>query len=435
MRRALALFFLAAFCLPAQDLPPGVLALSRIRERVRLAVGRLPDCTCVETVDRYWKPARREMKLTDRVVLQVLFSGDKEMFASPGDTHWDANPAAFLASGMMGSGLFALDLKVVFVNNQALIVYKGDEPLAGRSVPRYDFHSSSMMSGYTVHHLGSSATVALRGSFWADPETYDPLRMEFHAEEMPDALGYAALSTSIDYDRVLIGGNSVLLPGAADLRATGADGEAKWNHIEFTHCQAFHANSALRFGDDEVAPASRAAVAPAPPLEERALPPELRIVVALNAPLGDRATVGSLVEGRVASSVMQKGKVLIPDGALVKGRVRRMERYSDAGNYFIVGLEFTDIETLSARYRFYAELQDADRSEGVETRFSTARVEAGRFSDTSPGADWSRTDRVTISIHEVPGVGTFFVHGSRFSLPQGFKTIWKTQPYPRSARP
>ena len=56
MRRAPALFLLAVVCLPAQDLPPGVLALSHIRARVRQTVDRLPDCTCVETVDRFRKP-------------------------------------------------------------------------------------------------------------------------------------------------------------------------------------------------------------------------------------------------------------------------------------------------------------------------------------------------------------------------------------------
>jgi hypothetical protein len=48
---------------------------------------------------------------------------------------------------------------------------------------------------------------------------------------------------------------------------------------------------------------------------------------------------------------------------------------------------------------------------------------------------WSKTDRVRIFTQEVPGVGTFFVRGSHFSLPPGFQTVWKTQLDPRSAHP
>jgi hypothetical protein len=36
---------------------------------------------------------------------------------------------------------------------------------------------------------------------------------------------------------------------------------------------------------------------------------------------------------------------------------------------------------------------------------------------------------------ELPGVGTFFVRGSSFSLPPGFKTMWKTELYPLPAAP
>src|ERR1035438_1395472 len=113
MRRALALLFLAVFGLPAQDLPPGILTLARIRTRVGQKLDKLPDCACVEPVDRSWKPAGKEIKPVDRVVLQVLFSGGEELFAAPGDTRWEANPSDLLASGLMGNGLFALDLKII----------------------------------------------------------------------------------------------------------------------------------------------------------------------------------------------------------------------------------------------------------------------------------------------------------------------------------
>ena len=147
----------------------------------------------------------------------------------------------------------------------------------------------------------------------------------------------------------------------------------------------------------------------------------------MSTPLDDRATVGSLIQGKLAGSVTQKGKVLVPDGALVEGHIRRLERYSDAGDYFIVALEFTRLETPGGNLRFYAELQDVDRGEGVEMVLSnTTRVERGGTNTVT----WENTYSQRIWTHEVPGVGTFFVRGSSFSLPPGFKTVWKTQRYP-----
>ena len=436
MRRALPLLFLAVFSLSAQPLPPEVLTLARIRDRARQAVERLPDCTCVETVARFRKPAGKELKPVDRAVLQILFSGGKELFASPGDTHWETNPFAFLTSGMMGNGIFALHLKAVLVNNQAIIRYKGDESPNGRREARYDFHISRMASGFTVQHAGVSGVVAERGSFWADPETYDLRRLEFHAEEIPPELLYADIFTAIDYDRVRIGESDVLLPRAADVRTIGVDGEENRNLIEFTHCQGFHAESTLVFGAprDAMPAASPAATQPKPAGAEGTLPPALLIAVALSTPLDDHAAVGSLIQGKVVGGVMQKEKVLVPDGAPVVGRIRRLERYSDAGDYFIVALEFTRVETPGGTLRFYADLQDVDRRGGAEmVLVNTTRVERGESGSAAVTLDNAYSQRIWTQ--ELPGVGTFFVRGSSFSLPPGFKTTWKTELYPLPAAP
>jgi hypothetical protein len=441
MRRSISLLFLAAFFLPAQDLPPEVLTLARIRDRVREAVERLPDCTCVETVARFRKPAGKQTKPLDRAVLQVLFSGGKELFAFPGDTRWEASPFTFLTSGMMSNGLFALHLKAIFLDSRPIIRYKGGESPTGRREARYDFHISRMASGYTIQRGGASGVVAMRGSFWADPETYDLRRLEFHADEIPPELLYADISTTIEYNRVRIGERDVLLPQTADVRTAGVDGVENRNLIEFTHCQGFHAESTVAFGAprDAAPAAGPAARPPQPAAADGTLPPELRIAVALSTPLDDRAAVGALIQGKVVSSVTEKGKVLVPEGALVEGRIRRLERYSDAGDYFIVALEFTRLQTPGGNLRFYADLQDVDRRDGVDMVLNnTTRVERGGFQSAGQRLNsvaWDNMSSQRIWTREVPGVGTFFVRGSSFSLPPGFKTVWKTQLYPLSAAP
>jgi len=298
-----------------------------------------------------------------------------------------------------------------------------------------------MASGYTIQHGGVSGVVAMRGSFWADPGTYDLRRLEFHADEIPPDLLYADISTTIYYNRLRIGESDVLLPQTADVRTTGMDGEESRDLIEFTHCQGFHAESTLVFGAarDTAPAAGPAATPPQPAAAEGKLPPDLRIAVALSTPLDDRATVGSLIQGKVVGSVTQKGKLLVPDGAPVEGRIRRLERYSDAGDYFIVALEFMRLETPGGTLRFYADLQDVDHREGVDmVLVNTTRVESGGFQPARQRINsvaWDNAYRQQIWTREVPGVGTFFVRGSSFSLPPGFKTMWKTQLYPLPASP
>lgn len=439
MRRALLWVFIAALSLTAQDLlPRDVLMLARIRDRVRQALDRLPDCTCIETVARFHRPAGKELKPLDRVVFQILFSGSQELFASPGDSNWQTEPGAFVGSGMIGNGLFALHLRSIFLDNQSVIKYHGVEFSAGREEARYDFSISRMLSGYRVSHINVSGIVGMRGSFWADPETYDLRRVEIHAEEIPPELLYTDVLTSIKYERVRIGESDILLPQAAELDTVDTLGEENRDAIEFTHCQGFHTESSVNFGSADEKPFAVAPAPPRAPVAEGALPADLRVAVALAAPLDDGQDVGSVIEGKVTGNVSLKGRVLIPAGAQVKGRIRRLEHYSEDGGYYIVALEFTRIELPESNLRFYAGLQDLDRTNGAEMTFSNTNVE-GSGVWTSPrkppsdGPNWSKTHIVRVRTTDVPGVGTFFVRGSHLQLPAGFKTIWKTQTYPRPA--
>jgi hypothetical protein len=430
MRRALVSLLISALSLAAQDLlPRDVLMLARIRTRVREALDRLPDCTCIETVARFHSQGGKEPKRLDNVVFQVLFSGGKELFASPGDVRWETDPGPFVSTGLIGNGLFALHLRSIFLNNQSIIKFHGMETRGGREEAHYDFAISRMMSGYSVHRGQAAAVVAESGSFWADPQTYDIQHVEFHADDMPPELMFSEVATAIDYGRVRVGERDLLLPQTADLRTVDSDGVEDHDLIEFTHCQGFHTESSVNFGEVDATPAAAAAIArPAPPMEG-ILPPDLGVTVALTAAIDNQAAVGSLVEGKVVNNVVQKGKVLLRAGALVKGRIRRLEHYSEDGGYFILALEFTDVEVPDKNLRFYAELQDLDRTNGAEMTFSTTKVQEGG----TMNLNWYNRTTVHVWTHDVPGVGTFFVRGSHFQLPPGFKTVWKTQLYSRPA--
>jgi hypothetical protein len=387
-------------------LPPGVLLLSRIKRHVREQVERLPDYTCLETAVRYRNRGARPI---DVVMLEVLNAGTKELYGSPGARDFSSeNPSAFTAGGMTGTGTFGLHLRTLFVNDNAMFTYRGEEEVGGRPAVRYDYRVPQLMSGFTIHRAYARGVVGMKGSFWADPKTLGLLWLEVEADEIPERLDLLSATERIEYEPMRIGDRDIVLPQSAELRMVDADGTESRNLVEFTHCRSFSAETKIRF--DEPAPLVWESAAAAKAAERGAIPAGLMVTIALWTPLNGHEPVGALIEGRVAAGVRQKGKVVIPEGAVVRGRLRRMEAQD---GYFMVGLEYDEIEIGGAPSRFYGNVQEVEKpakfmlrgpATGARRRVLTEEIYAGY----------------------VPGVALFLVDGKELSLARGFKTVWRT---------
>jgi hypothetical protein len=419
------------FAAAAQDLPPGVLLVSKVKNHVKEQMAHMPQYTCLETFERFRKPAgpKAGLQPQDTVRLEVLFAGRTEFFDSPGGRDFkETNPGAFIGGGLIGSGMFAGHLQTLFVSDQGLFTYRGDESFAGHPAVKWDFRVPLLNSRYTITTSTGRADVASKGTFWADPETLDLIRLEVHADEIPLRLQITDAITTMEYARTRIGPEDVLLPQTGVLRMLGTAGEESVDRFEFTHCRSFQAQTSISFAETDApssippAPAaSGGAITPAPAAAARTVsfPASLPVTIALATAVTDRAAVGELVEGRVAGNVMLKGKIVIPDGAAVHGRIRRLDRSRDVGGYFTVGLEFTEVETEGASTRFFASLENAGPLPGFEWNLSqTVRTTAGSLTQIA-------TDRIGAPV--LPGVGTFFMRGAHFQIPKGWKTVWKTQ--------
>jgi hypothetical protein len=411
-----------AWAAAAQGLPPGALLLARVKAHMRQELARLPNCSCLETVRRDHQPAGGMMRPLDIVRLEVLYSDHRELYASPGERGFVENqPIDFVGSGTIGNGHFAMFLSEVSGEGRLSYEYKGEELLLGRRLARYDYRVPVSMSGHTINLTEGSGTVGMKGSFWADPATYDIVRIAMEAEEIPPELPVLSSVTSIDYAHTNLAGTDFLLPQSADYRLLKFSGEESRNHIEFTHCHLYGAQSSISFGDRQGFPLFGASSV----LEiNRELLPALQVVVKLSTRITEKTAVGALIEGVVEGNVLHKKSVLIPDGSPVRGRVRRLEWNDDKGGYYIVGLEFTEIEAAGTRYRFFADLESTDPLPGLSQTIATSK----RNSYALP-----RDGGMTIGSDEVlflpglPGVGNFFVQSPRLDLPPGFRTTWKTR--------
>jgi len=106
MKRALLLLFALFPCALPQDLlPPGVLLYSRIKRHVGEELARLPNISCLETVQRAHRPANGKARQLDTVRLEVLTNGQKELYAAPGERKFsEEHPIQYVGSGVIGDG-------------------------------------------------------------------------------------------------------------------------------------------------------------------------------------------------------------------------------------------------------------------------------------------------------------------------------------------
>ena len=384
----------------AQLVAPEVLLLARVKAHTRAELARLPNCSCLETVRRSHKDqGAAAFELRDVLRLEVLYSDGHEYYAFPGEKQFtQSHPSSFTAGGTIGNGHFALFLHEIASERGPSYEYKGRaaEKDGGRVLARWDYRVPLSSSGHVLNLGGGDASVGMTGTFWADPSTYEILRIEMAADEIPSTILVQSSETSIEYAHTTLGGQDYVLPQSAEMRLLKFTGEESRNHIEFTHCRLFTAQSSISFGPS----ADSAGFAEGSALDKRELPPGLQVVVKVKTAIDGKTAVGTLVEGAVEGNVSSRKRVVIPDGSVVRGRVRRLE---DRSGMWTVSLEFTDVESGEARYRFFADLQGVDGAQGLQ------RPRDGKWE------------------HELPGVGSFAVEGSRLEIAAGFRMLWKTR--------
>jgi hypothetical protein len=446
--RALLLLALAAPLCPqslSPELPPGVLLGARIRERVKQRFAHTPEYTCLETLDRFAGVAgKNASKQIDTVRLEVLFAGREEFFDSPGGhTFQESNPGKFIASGFIGYGMFASYLEDIFILGNGLLQYRGEDDLDGRRAARFDFRVPSLQSATIVEVPGARGTVGMAGTFWADPVTYDLIRLKIDAVDVPPILQTLQITSTIDYAPMRLGEAEVLLPKSGDMLMVRDAGRLRYNRFDFTNCREYHAESAITFDDSAARPAAAAPGSSAPSARpqaaEQALPAELTVTIALSAPINERSAVDDLVEGKVVGNVIGRGgNVIVPEGTPVNGRIRMLEKAPEAADYFSIGLEFTDIDAAPAPFRFFADLVSSDPLVGLErdvmTRHSTSAPPASELHNLillfggmpEPLATGSGSEQ-RLTHPELPGVGFFFLHAAHIAIPAGFRMVWKTR--------
>jgi hypothetical protein len=397
------------FCASETGLPTDLAQLVRIRQRMNQNQSRVPNYTCLETISRSRRSPRSlvisrnggrgPFQRHDIVRLEVAEADHQEFFASPGAYNFiETDISTFVTGGLIGNGLFTLFAREIFSPSTAIYQFIGETNVAGRLLLRYDYQVSLLVSNYRLKALGE-AIVGYHGSFWADPKTFDLVRLDIQADDIPYAVGVVAAITRIDYGPVRIGAADVLLPQSAEMTMLLFDDWEDRNSVAFTHCKEYGVESAISFD----APAASPSVAPPPP-KEIEIPAGLALATRLETALDSNlASRGDRVRARVETDVKYKSAVVVPQGTIVTGRIRTFDRYVSA-HYFLVALEFYRFELPRGPVRFFAEMQKI----------------------TSPPGG---AHLAVVSKPELPGVATFSIRGDAVLLAPGTRMVWKTSRY------
>src|SRR5207244_2505897 len=160
-----------------------------------------------------------------------------------------------------------------------------------------------------------------------------------------------------------------LMPEASELTMVDLAGNQSRNRTRLSACRQYTGDSVLRFGD----PVPEVAAPAAPPKEIR-LPAGLIIEVRLDTPIqSGRSAIGDMVKAVVGRNVTKDGKIVAPKGAVLTGRLTRLEQHKGQQDYYIVGLSFATIEFDGARGEFHASLQNPGLTQNSRPSFGRMR--------------------------------------------------------------
>jgi hypothetical protein len=408
--------------------------LTKIRHRVVDGISRLPRYMCTETVDRSSfrpnepagkhdrrscpepldtaaKPRKLQLFSTDRLRLDVAIAGDSEMYSwVHEDQFGDRGLSDLVRQGATSTGEFSSYVRAIFGTTAASFSFKGESQWKGRKAFEFAFRVPLSRSGYSVSNKTLDRLTGYSGSFFADAETLDLLKLEIETDPLPPELGMCQVATVLDYTQVRMNHIDFLLPSEANMRIVEPDGSDSRNRSQFSGCHEFLGESKLIFDDRPAAEASVSA-ASAPPI---GLAPGLKLDAILAQTVDPTsAAAGDLVTGKLTRPVKDpSSNLLIPKGTELKGRILEL-RYSYSGAVAV--LEF------GLKWESFA-WNGVSQPLNLLVKFAVP----GSAKLPMIRSRWPDIDATFRP--ESPGVGYFVFPEAppKYKIPAGFETEWVT---------
>ncbi len=333
--------------LAAQPLTPETILLGRTRYHMVETLRRIPNYTCLETIERSIRePRSKRATLVDALRLEVAVVDGKELFSWPGERQFKERDLRELApGGAIGNGNFALHAKSVFGGNYVTFTFRGKEQREGREVARFDYNVPQQFSGYQIRVGDASAVVPYHGQVVVDATTLDVIDLEVIADDLPPHLKLQRASDFMHYGRQRIGEADYLLPISSEMTMVGLEGGESRNKVTFSGCRQYSGESVVRFDDPEPTAADAAPPAPVTPRVATDLPVDLLIEASLDETFAmDKAATGDLLSLTVRRDARRRKVILVPKGARIRARVADVDRRPLRGYSMGMGIQLVEIE-------------------------------------------------------------------------------------------
>lgn len=377
--------------------------ISQIRSQVAERMARIPNYTCLETIERSWYASDYAGSLIrDRMRFEVSVVEGQEQFAWPGGGPLDIHERQIiLGRGLTKTGDFAGFLSAIFAPYGTTYMRVGEEATGARRAVRYDYRVPLEGSRYTITQNGVTATVGFHGSFWVDPETLDLTRVELNADNIPRSFMRRSARIAIDYGLVAVGTGSFLLPRRTDVSTVSNSKRENRTTTLFSGCRQFLAESSISFEEKSVDQAAKQDDARA------ALPGGLVIEAALETPiLRATAATGDLVQAEISKEIRSESGVVVPQGAVLEGRIVLLEARGSTQPADALAVRFTKVRFGTSEVGLRARL-----------------VGCGAAFQGAPGTQHGAWARYGYS----PPSGSMLFWGGFVELPKGLTLTLKTE--------
>ncbi len=432
----MVLLALATVCAGAESNPEQVMA--RLRNTVIENAARIPNYTCVEVVERhYYYPqfaatgvaralrsyrdcedlaAGKQMRgyklilsSMDRLRLDVRVGPDREVYSWPGAAPFEERDVSEIIPGFgpIATGPFGALLLSIFQRRSPEFPFTGETAVEGRKLFAYSFRVPIETSRYYIRvWRGPQIVTGYEGTILVDPENSELVRLTARATGVALKTPYCEVATTLDYTRVRIGETEFLLPKEARQRFIALSGRETENVVTFSACREFRADSKLAFGDAPIPPAAGSKSRPAPP--PLYVPPGLPFTIELTTPIDSAsAAAGDPFTGKLSKPI-EDGRVIVPRGAIVRGRITRVGVRMQSPEVIIV-LKPESLETGGNTFPFQAT--------GKTTAAWIAQRKKSFASRGQPIGELYKYDS---------GIGGLRFSGRRETVKIGYKTKWVT---------
>jgi hypothetical protein len=379
VRRLCVLAAITAALLAQKPSDPAEL-LAKARELVIARAKRLPNYVCVQTVDRqYFKYLQRIKRLnwpgqhpvapscaeiaafdkenprdlllqsTDRLRLEIKASQGTEIGTWAGASRFGSRSVFDLVAGTYETGTMGTFLGDIFQNGTYR--YKGEETAGKIKLTAYEYRVPLGSSHYRFKTGSGWTPTAYSGVFWIDSDSLEISRLMMDTNEMPTETGGCEAITTVEYQPVKVGAGEFLLPIRSSMRMLRRDGTETRTSAVYAGCREYHGEATIRF--DDAAPGDvQSSVAPAAPL-----PAGISLSLALTSPIDtDTAAAGDVFKARLREPVRTSGRVLVPAGATVEGRIVQMQHSAIQPQQFTISLMLEKVEVRGVATPLFARI-------------------------------------------------------------------------------